>query len=86
MIHPALGNLELCNYFRNMGYLLSMVAHNKCGCVHTCFVHGLLICTFYVRLENYCFFTKKMKRNEKRKKMIEKKRKEKKEKRFGFEH
>jgi len=61
-----------------MCHLLSVVMHNKYGCAHTCFVHGLLNCTFYIELENHCFFTKKMKRNEKRKrKLIEKKKKRK---------
>jgi len=56
-----------------MYFLLSGVAHNKWGCAHTCFVHGFLICTFYVGLENYCFSTHKWKEMRKEKKKNEKK-------------
>jgi len=42
-----------------MGALLSEVAHNKCGCTHTWFVLGLLICTFNVEFENYWSSTQK---------------------------
>ena len=64
MIHPALGNFGALELFWE--YVLSF----KCGCAHTCFVHGLLICTFYVGLENSCFSTKKMKRIKKKKERV----------------